>query len=260
VNEAPQIPQIVRVRHELKRRKLTVASVERMPPSMVRVALRGDELQGFTSLGFDDHIKVFFPADAGSDVRGAPAMRDFTPRWFDAANGELWVDFFLHAAGPAATWAAHAQVGQTLEIGGPKGSAVIALEGIDAHVLIGDETALPAISRRLEELPADSRALVVIETEADTQQATLATRAAVEDVWVPRSHGGEVGTQKVVDTLRGLKFPPGRTFFWVAMESHAARTLRNYLRNERGIDKRWIKAAGYWQRGTSGTHDNLADD
>lgn len=227
---------------------------------MIRVRLRGDELQGFTSLGFDDHIKIFFPTGDGADATGTPAMRDFTPRRFDPAAGELWVDFFLHAAGPAATWAARARAGQTLEIGGPRGSALIALSGIDAHVLIGDETALPAISRRLEELPTGSRALVVIETEDGAEHPTLATRATVDVVWVPRSHGNEPPAHKLIETLRNLTLPPGHGFFWVALESQAARTLRNYLRTERGIDKRWIKAAGYWQRGTSGTHDNLSDD
>ena len=49
-------------------------------------------------------------------------------------------------------------------VGGPRGSSIISSEGIDSHLLIGDETALPAIGRRLEELPPGSRALVVIET------------------------------------------------------------------------------------------------
>src|SRR5450631_2784349 len=91
-------PRLERVRHELKRRRLTVSRVERVAPTMVRVVLSGDELQGFTSLGFDDHVKLFFP----SSMEGAePAKRDFTPRRFDPLTGELWIDFFLHAAGPA---------------------------------------------------------------------------------------------------------------------------------------------------------------
>ena len=92
-------PRITRVRHELKRRALTVARVERVPLNMVRVVLNGEELEGFISLGFDDHIKVFFPT----------AMRDFTPRRLDADAGELWIDIFLHDGGPAASWAAQAR-------------------------------------------------------------------------------------------------------------------------------------------------------
>jgi len=249
-------PQISRVRHELKRRKLTVTRVERQPSNMLRVVLGGEELRGFTSLGFDDHVKLFFPAanDGGTDV---PAMRDFTPRRFDRTTGELWIDFFLHDAGPAATWAAQATVGQILEVGGPKGSAVIALDGIDAHVLIGDETALPAIGRRLEELPAGSHALVIIESDA---RPALSSRGKSEVVWVPRDAHDGPPAHKIIDALRALQFPAGQCFFWVAVESHSARALRRYLRHERGIDKRWIKAAGYWQRGTAGTHDNLSEE
>jgi len=47
---------------------------------------------------------------------------------------------------------------------------------------------------------------------------------------------------------------------WVAVETQAARAIRRYLRDERGIDKKWIKAAGYWQRGAVGAHERISDD
>ncbi len=298
VNDLNEGPRVTRVRHELKRRRLTVARVERLPPNMVRIVLSGEELRGFTSLGFDDHIKVFFPnggatalaggsryrdavavdgalAAHGSNSRAnvavdgavvavdgavAPAMRDFTPRHFDIENGELWIDLFLHEGGPAATWAAQATVGQTLEIGGPKGSAVIALESIDAHVLIGDETALPAISRRLEELPVSTQTLVLIEVDAESDRPVLASSAALDVVWVPRDGRRSPPAHEIIETLRGLEFPPGRCFVWVACESQAARAIRSYLRDERGLSKKWIKAAGYWQRGAAGAHDSISDE
>src|SRR5262245_4225604 len=112
-------PQIERVRHELRRRRLTVARVDHVARQMKRFVLRGEDLRGFTSQGFDDHVKLFFP-----DSSGEVAMRDFTPRRFDAQAGELWIDFFLHEAGPATKWAASAAEGDSLDIGGPKGSAI----------------------------------------------------------------------------------------------------------------------------------------
>src|SRR5271170_6931068 len=146
-------PDVRRVRHETKRRNLTIARIESLGSSMLRVVARGEALEGFTSLGFDDHVKLFFPAgetdQAGThdESRGegtpAPTMRDFTPRRYDAHAGELWIDFFLHDAGPAATWAAQVAVGQMLTVGGPRGSSVISPTGIDFHLMIGDETALP---------------------------------------------------------------------------------------------------------------------
>jgi NADPH-dependent ferric siderophore reductase len=226
---------------------------------MVRIVLGGAELSGFTSLGFDDHIKVFFPQEsAGPGV--APAMRDFTPRHFVPATGELWIDFFLHEGGPATSWAAQARVGQTLQIAGPKGSLVIAPEGIDLHLLIGDETALPAVGRRLEELPASARAVVVVESEAGLAGPPFANPSAHQVVWVCRDRRQEHGATAIIEALRKLALPRERCFAWVACESRAARAIRVYLRDERGFDKRWIKAAGYWQQGAAGTHDSIPEE
>jgi len=243
------LPHVTRVRHDTKRRRLSVARVDRLAPKMVRVVLRGEDLPGFTSLGFDDHVKLFFPEQA---------MRDFTPRRYDADAGELWIDFYLHDAGPAAGWASQVAVGQELAVGGPRGSSVIALEGIDTHVLVGDETALPAIGRRLEELPPLVRALVILDTEEEAHGYPLASPAQLEIVMVPPGDPAS-RADRIIEVLRN-HYPAGACFTWVAAESHVARAIRRYLMSERGIDKRWIKAAGYWRRGAVGTHETITDE
>jgi NADPH-dependent ferric siderophore reductase len=256
-------PEIARVRHEVKRRELTVARVERLVPTMVRVALCGAALEGFTSLGFDDHVKLFFPAGVTADEVApgqAPPMRDFTPRRYDAEAGELWIDFFLHEAGPAASWAAQVAVGQTLTVGGPRGSAVISTEGIDSHLLIGDETALPAMGRRLEELPAGTRALVVIETDAGAAGYPFENRSAADYVWIPRSPLAGAPGGNLIAALQTLKFPPGRCFAWAALEMQAVRAVRRHLVDERQFDKHWVKAAAYWQRDAAGVHEVIRDE
>ncbi|HTY50639.1 MAG TPA: siderophore-interacting protein [Steroidobacteraceae bacterium] len=267
---AAQAPRVERIRHELRRRTLTVLRVERPAAQMVRVILGGPELAGFTSRGFDDHVKLFFPTPAGPasaslDTPGAYEKRDFTPRHYDAAAGELWLEFFLHPAGaehlpgPAAHWAAQAVAGQSLVVAGPKGSAVIFPETIDAHFLIGDETAVPAIQRRLEELPAHARAVVLVEADPGAAWPLPHGPAAVTVRWVTRTGAG-APAQELIAALRVMEFPPGRCFFWVAAESRSARAVRRYLHEERGVGRRWIKAAGYWQRGAAGVHDHIAED
>ncbi len=248
-------PAIVRVRHEIRRRSLRVERVQPLAPRMVRIVFTGAELQGLTSLGFDDHVKLFFPGDAP----GNPAMRDFTPRRYNAAAGELWIDFHMHTAGPAARWAAQAAVGQTLEIAGPKGSSIIPIAGIDTHVLIGDESALPAIGRRLDELPRSSQALVVAEVEPGAELTTLGGASRTEVHWVHRGAEALQPAQRLIDTLRTLSFPVDRSFVWIATETRAARALRRYFVEERNVDKRWVKAAGYWQHGKSGAHEPIVD-
>lgn len=250
-------PRISRVRHELRRRRLDVARVEDIAPGMRRVVLTGNELAGFTSLGFDDHVKLFFDAAGGGSE---PPMRDFTPRRYDTRLGELWIDFFLHDAGPAAEWATSVKPGDALNLGGPRGSMVIDPEGIDLHLLVGDETAYPAICRRLEELPAGAHARVVLETGAEASWPLPPTRARVEATHVVRESDDAPPARDLIDALRSLDFATAGTHAWVALESHAARAVRTYLRTERGFTKEWIKAAAYWRRGAVGTHEKLEDD
>ena len=140
--------EIKRVKREPKRRTLTVERVERLTPNMQRIVFISPELADFESAGADDHVKLFL-----ADGRGGMCMRDYTPRSFDRAQGRLTIDFALHEAGPATAWALAAEIGQTLQIGGPRGSSLVS-DDFDWYLLIGDETALPSIGRRLEELRA----------------------------------------------------------------------------------------------------------
>ena len=82
----------------------------------------------------------------------------------------------------------------------------------------------------------------------------------MEVVWVQRDKRAGPPAHEVIEALRQLDFPAGHCFIWVASESRAARAIRGYLRNERGLDKKWIKAAGYWQRGAEGAHERISDD
>ena len=116
-------PRIERVRHELRRRSLVVSGIERVTPGMLRITLSGEDLADFVSLGADDHIKVFVPGADGTEER-----RDYTPRRYDNDARLLALDFALHEAGPVTAWAMNARVGDRLEIGGPRGSAVVSGE------------------------------------------------------------------------------------------------------------------------------------
>ena len=255
------VPTITRVRHELRFRRTTVAQVEDIAPKMKRITLKSDELRGFTSLGFDDHVKLFFPgADGrlnlsppGTEGAAERIMRDFTPRRFNAESGELVIDFFIHEDGPATTWAVNATKGSVLGVGGPRGSSVISVEGIDSHLLIGDETALPAIGRRLEELPENTNALVVAEVEKGFE-LPWSSRAKFEVIWVPRPSGDGAPGESLISALWAVPLITERCFAWAATETQTVRAIRRYLTEERGFDKRWVKAAGYWQRGAVGEH------
>jgi len=246
---------IHRVMHDIKRRKLEVLRVVDLTPRMRRITLGGPELAGFISLGTDDHVKLLFPQNAeqaaaletmvlgaGKDNGPMPEMRDYTPRRYDLEKLELDIDFVLHGDGPASTWAEQARPGQFLHIGGPRGSMIVP-DIFDSYLLIGDETALPAIARRLESLAANRKALVVIEVENGAEQQVLESAAQVNVIWVLR----EGGKDNLLTTVKQLQVPKGNLYAWVATETKVSRQIRRVLLDEHGLNEQFVKAVGYWR-------------
>jgi NADPH-dependent ferric siderophore reductase len=249
--------RIERIRHVTRRRMLTIETIERLTPRMVRINFSADDLTDFVSASADDHIKLFFPSGEGNGESGEPCMRDFTPRSFDARQGKLVVDFALHETGPATNWAAAAKAGDTLQIGGPRGSAVIP-DDFDWYVLIGDETALPAIGRRVEELRPDVPVTTIAVIASPEEKQTFDTKAAWTPVWCVRD-GKTDDAALLQKALEGVTPPPGDGFVWIAAEAGVARALRNYLIQDRQHPREWIKAAGYWSRGKADSHTRIED-
>lgn len=249
--------QITRSRHELRRRTLTVASVEQATPNMVRVGFTSADLADFVSDGFDDHVKLFFPADGPAAEGERPIMRDFTPRRFEPAQGRLLIDFALHESGPATTWARAAKTGDTLAVGGPRGSMSIA-DDFDWYLLVGDESALPAIGRRLEELRPEVpvTSFVIVDTIADAQM--IDTSANWTAHWVTRKPSSN-DADTLIEALAVFDLPAGDGFVWAGAESSVARAVRRLIVETRGHPKAWCKAAGYWRRGEVGAHERIED-
>lgn len=259
-----------RVRHPLKFRLLEVVEVSDLTPSLKRVVLTGD-LEDFVSLGFDDHVKIF-PVREGETLalptvgpdgpvfaEPRPVMRDYTPRLWDTAAKTLTVDFAVGHGGPATDWVMTARPGSKLGVGGPRGSFIVPT-AFPHHVLIGDETAVPAISRRLEELSGGSKALVIVEVEDEASAPPLNSAADLTVVRVDRKGGprGRVeGLQAAAETALA-DLPRDDAYVWIAGESQAARTLRGVV-VAMGFDPKALKAAGYWRAGAVGAHEVIED-
>ncbi len=261
--------RIERVRHELKWRLLTVKRRIEVTPGMIRITLTGADLAGFTSGAHDDHVKLLFPKDgeeaprlptvdaqgrAVGDRSAKPVMRDYTPRRYDSAANELDIDFAIHEAGPATRWALQARPGQRIGLGGPRGSLVVA-DDFDWYLLVGDETALPAIGRRLAELRPDARAIVIAEVASASDEQIFLSRATVTSTWLHRGAVAPGGTTLMDEALRALRLPDGDGYAWLACESETAKRLRRILVDERQHPKSWLKAAGYWKRGAADFHE-----
>jgi NADPH-dependent ferric siderophore reductase len=235
------LPEIERFRLESKRRFLTVKKKTLLTPHMMRIVLYGSDLQGFHSPSPDDHVKVFFPCADGLGKNG----RDYTPRLFDPERLELTIDFVLHAGGLGAEWARAAALGDELEIGGPRGSTVV--HAPDAWwLLIGDETALPSIGRRLESMAKGTHAYCVLAVTGLDGQLTFESPAELEVEWVHRPINEARKAEALLSRLTELKLPAGNGFVWIAAESAVSRALREEVIGRMRWSEAWVKAASYW--------------
>lgn len=260
-----------KVQHPIRIRLLEVKRTTDLSPSMRRITLTGEDLAGFLSASFDDHVKLMVPETvdekpniptvgaAGlvfAEDKPRPDMRDYTPRRYDPASNELDIDFVLGHPGPATRWASQAEPGHFLGIAGPRGSIVIPTI-FDWHLLVGDETAIPAIARRLEELPGTTKAIVVIKTQEESARIALHSQCDLELHWVVQSEGHGAGTDMLESTLHGMTLPDGEGYVWAAGEYSDIKAVRRYLVEERGIDKSRIRAASYWRKSTANSHENF---
>lgn len=251
--------EIQTVGYPVKTRVLRVTATTMLAPQLKSIVLSGPELEGFQSGSPDDHIKCFFPLDAGGPVvprlgpdgiqfpeeRAKPAMRDYTPVRFDPAKQELELIFFLHDAGPGTDWAKAAEPGSELVIGGPRGSRIVPYN-FDWYLMIGDETAIPAFARRLREMPRDARAEVLIEVQNDAMSVPLEHGPNVNVHWIQRLDARPGDPTRIQSAIKVLPFPKGDYFAWVIGESTAVKSTAELLRTQFGAQKEWMKVTGYW--------------
>lgn len=252
--------------HPLVLRRVEVARVVDVTPRMRRVTLVGPELGAFERDGlpmpafdapwFDDHVKIVLASDGdvasalpvqrahGIDWPPAPNRqgRDYTPRRWDAAAGELDLDLVLHGDGPAAAWARAARPGSELWFVGPKASTVWP-DDVDWALLAGDETALPAIGRFLDERPVDVPVQVVVTIGAESARQDLALREGDTVRWVVAPEGDRAALDEAV---RELDWWPGQVYAWAASESRALLPVRRYLTRERAVPRTHVDVTGYW--------------
>ncbi|MBL1085264.1 siderophore-interacting protein [Streptomyces actinomycinicus] len=237
-----------------------VVRTERLTPHMQRVVLGGEGLAGFSADTCTDHyVKLLFGA-AGvtypepfdlERIRAElpreqwPVTRTYTVRAWDPVQRELTLDFVIHGdEGLAGPWAARARPGETVRFMGPGGAYAPDPEA-DWHLLAGDESALPAIARSLETLPADARAHAFVEVSGPEEEQKIDSEVPV--VWLHR--GDRPVGEALLEAVRGLEFPEGRLHAFVHGEAGFVKELRRLLRVERQIPRENLSISGYWRLG-----------
>lgn len=249
-------------------REMQVVVVSTLTPHMRRVRLKGDNLQRFSHSGL--HIRLLFPPKGlakpqwpvtGDDGRpvwpegdAKLAIRVYTIRNIDPEAGWVDIDMVVHGDdcdAPGSGWALNAKPGDLVGMTGPGGGDAGVAKW---YLLAGDETALPAIGRILERLPADAKAVVRIEIGDKADEQKLVSRANVDVQWLHRN-GAEAGTTTLLqDAVRAVELPKDEEdiYVWAGCEFNAFRDIRSYMRKERNVPKNRQLIVAYWRRGLDG--------
>jgi NADPH-dependent ferric siderophore reductase len=111
----------------------------------------------------------------------------------------------------------------------------------DGYVLIGDDTAIGEIGRRLHALPLGTPAFVVVEVEGPHAQTGFVTLADLTLHWVHRQ--ARRGPRTLNDAVRGLFLPQNDVHVWVACAPAQARLIAAQLVEDHGVNPDWLDVA-----------------
>ncbi|MBP0444451.1 siderophore-interacting protein [Roseomonas sp. SSH11] len=240
-------------------RALRVLRVTALTPRMRRLTLSGEKLERFDADQM--HVKILMPEKGaaptwpGVSPSGQPILdgcgltrRTYTIRSLDLAAGTLDIDFVLHGEeSPGSRFAIRAEPGDWLGIMGP-GGGTIAADGWT--LLAGDETALPAIARGMEKMPADARGVALIEVADPAEEQPLRHPPGIALRWVHRN-GAPYG-ERLLEAVRGVEWPEGESpTCWAACENATARALREHWGERCGLDRSRFRAVAYWRQGAA---------
>lgn len=297
-----------------------VLRIEDLSPTFRRITFGGPGMERFTAPQppLDLRIKLIIPPRGASEptfdlaelmesegnswytawLKADPAtrgsMRTYTVRaWRDDVR-ELDIDLVMHLdadgrGGPAAEWAANAEVGQAIQVIGPDrdgeaaagaGSGIEFDPGSSREVLFAaDETAVPAVASILSSLSPDIRGRALLEVPDRLDALTLDAPPGIDIIWLNRGDRGhgellqpavreavrpdgvapDVELEDVdIDSMASALWEtphaedggaPGGFYAWIAGESSVVKDLRRYLVREVGVDRRQVAFMGYWRKG-----------
>jgi NADPH-dependent ferric siderophore reductase len=205
---------------------------------MVRIIVEGPELEGFAVGEFTDHyVKCRF----------GDTTRTYTVSAWDPDRLRLTLDFLVHGdQGIAGPWAATARPGDTLTLTGPGGGYSPSPDA-DWHLLIGDESVIPAIAVSLQRITPDIPVFVIVEVAGHEDEQELTSPGALQISWVHRERGPGEDPDLQLQAVRALQLPAGRGQAFVHGEAEAVLRIRRHLLNERGITQDQLSATGYWK-------------
>ncbi|WP_413760945.1 siderophore-interacting protein [Streptomyces sp. MMBL 11-3] len=254
-----------------------------LTPGCASVTLGGPAVRDLVVTGNDQAVRLFFPREGQGALRMPtvsneawiaqlllvpksvrPWVRNLTIRRARPADDEIDIEFALHGDSPMSSWVRRVRPGDPAGIF-DTGSTYRLPEHAEGRLLVGDESALPAILSILDSTPAPLPAILSIldstpaplPTEVYLEVAAKADIRAVEPPvgtrihWISRDDADLRPGALVLAALRDGSLPPGRSYTWVAGESRLATAVRRHLVDDRGVPRRDVSFSGYWRLGRS---------
>lgn len=232
-------------------RELNVTNTTQITTHMRRITLGGDGMRSFPQDQTTAYVKLML----GQTSTGKNIMRTYTVR--SQRDNEIDVDFVLHEhGGPAAKWAESVQIGDKIILGGP-GPKKLLNPNANWYLIVGDMTALPAISGNLEQLDASAVGHAIIEIIDETDIQELEVPEGVEVHWVINPTPGQ-NRDQLVNFVKNIEWRVGTPSVWAACEFHSMQKLRSYFREERDLDKHSLYISSYWKHGTNEDEHKIA--
>ena len=239
-------------------RSMSVAQVEQLSSRMLRLTFVGAGLRGLYVDGPASSVRLLIPSpDVGDLVipkwngnefllpdGSRPIIRTFTPRFMDPVEPFLVLDVVLHDGGAVSNWARTAQPGHPAAVSGPGRSYAIDRKAVE-YVLLGDESAIPAISQLLEAIPAWIPVRATIEVAHPEARIMLPHHPAAVVEWLDQKPGlppgdGLVRAAATSHLAEGVRL-------WAAGEAAAMHRIRRNLFADRRVPRSAATVRGYWK-------------
>ena len=239
-----------------------VIETAQLTPSLVRVVLGGEGMAEFTPAPYtDQYVNALFVPDGApyetpfdlDAARAGPAElrprgRRYTIRWWDPDTRTIAIDFVVHGdEGYAGRWAARAKPGDLLQFVGPSGGYAPDPDA-DWYLMVGDESAFPAIAASLEQVRPGAPAVAVLVVDGPADELPVESPGDLSIHWVHRTHSAD-DVQRVVDAVAAIPSRPGRLDVFVHGEAGEIRAVRRHLVGERDVDRAGASISPYWRRG-----------
>ena len=235
-------------------RSLEVMRVEPRSPRMMRIVVGGPELAGLElpDPAASVRLMVAWPGEAfelpawnGNEFLLAdgrrPALRTFTPVALE--NNELTIGIVRHPGGAISDWAESAAAGDPCAVSGPGRGETIDPHA-DRYVLLGDETAIPAIEQLLTVIAPATEVEVHVEVVDPAAELPLPAHPNTTLTWHVLEADDPPGAtlRRAVATIA----VDTGTRVWVAGEAAAVQAIRKHLLDERGVSRGQATVRGYW--------------